>query len=61
MGQFLSYRLVLEQIESERTLYLAIPLDVYEEFFKSEFALLTIHKYKLNLIVYNSVEGGIFQ
>lgn len=33
LGQFLNYRLVLEEIEPERTLYLAVPIAAYESFF----------------------------
>ena len=61
LGQFLSYRLVLKQVEAERTLYLAVPLDTYEDFFTSEFVQLTINEYQLNLIIYNSVQGGLVQ
>lgn len=61
LGQFLSYRLVLKQVEPERTLYLAVPLDTYEDFFTSKFVQLTINEYQLNLIIYNSVQGGLVQ
>jgi hypothetical protein len=61
LGQFLSYRLVLKQVEAERTLYLAVPLDTYEDFFTSKFVQLTISEYQLNLIIYNSVQGGLVQ
>ncbi|MGB0561551.1 MAG: element excision factor XisH family protein [Spirulinaceae cyanobacterium] len=37
LGQFLNYRLALEQLEPDRTLYLAIPTDVYQEFFSDSF------------------------
>jgi len=33
LGQFLSYRLALETIDPERTLYLAVPLESYQTFF----------------------------
>jgi len=51
--------LVLEQTEPERMLYLAVPLDLYDGFFQSTFARLSIVKYELRLIVYNSIEGGL--
>ncbi len=59
LGQFLSYRLVLRQIEPERTLYLAIPLDTYEELFKTDFVQLAMNEYQLKLIIYNSQNGGL--
>lgn len=61
LGQFLSYRLVLQNTEPERTLYLAIPLDTYEDFFQSSFAQLAINEYQLKLIVYDSFSGGLTQ
>ena len=61
LGQFLSYRLALEEIEAERKLYLAIPLDTYQTFFKLTFAQKAIIKYQLNLIIYDSEKGGITQ
>ncbi|MGK7923948.1 MAG: element excision factor XisH family protein [Spirulina sp.] len=61
LGQFLSYRLVLGQVEPERVLYLAIPLDTYEEFFQSTFARLAVKEYQVKLIVYDSNRGELFQ
>jgi len=34
VGQFLNYRLALEEFESDRILYLAIPDDIYNTFFQ---------------------------
>ena len=59
LGQFLSYRLVLRTIEPERVLFLAIPLDAYEDFFQSTFAQLAINEYQLKLIIYDSEQGGL--
>ncbi len=59
LGQFLSYRLVLKNIEPQRSLFLAIPLDAYEEFFQSSFAQLAINEYQLKLIIYDSDKGGL--
>jgi XisH protein len=61
LGQFLSYRLALEQIEPSRSLYLAIPLDSYKTFFQLTFSKIAITKYELKLIVYDSENGGITQ
>lgn len=60
-GQFLSYRLVLQRTEPERSLYLAVPLDTYENFFQSTFAQLAVKEYQLKLIIYDSRNGGITQ
>ena len=54
LGQFLSYRLAIRKLEPSRTLYLAVPLDSYSQFFQSAFAQLAIAEYALKLIVYDS-------
>jgi hypothetical protein len=61
LGQFLSYRLVLENTEPERLLYLAIPLDTYQAFFQLEFTQSAVKAYQLKLIVYNSLKEEIVQ
>lgn len=61
LGQFLSYRLVLSQIEPDRNLYLAIPKDAYLELFQSPFGQLAMNEYDLKLIIYNSNQGGLTQ
>lgn len=53
LGQFLNYRLVLETIEPERILYLAIPLSAYQSFFWRDLPRLAIEKYQVKLIVYD--------
>ncbi|MFN9650425.1 MAG: XisH family protein [Pseudanabaena sp.] len=52
-GQFLSYRLAIEANEPNRTLYLAVPVDVYKTFFQLEFTQVAIQRYQLLLVVYN--------
>jgi hypothetical protein len=62
LGQFLSYRLVIEELDPERKLYLALPEDIYnDDFFQSRFLDLAITKYQLSLLVYNSQTGGLSQ
>lgn len=61
LGQFLSYRLALKTLEPDRTLYLAVPLDIYQQFFVTTFVKLAINEYYLKLVVYNSKEGGLSQ
>ncbi|MEC4985589.1 MAG: XisH family protein [Oscillatoria sp. PMC 1068.18] len=53
LGQFLNYRLVLEDIEPERKLYLAISEDVYESFFTLAFTKKAINKHQIKLMVYD--------
>jgi XisH protein len=61
LGQFLSYRLVLENTEPERLLYLAILLDTYQAFFQLEFTQSAVKAYQLKLIIYNSLKEEIVQ
>ncbi|MEP0917308.1 XisH family protein [Leptolyngbya sp. DQ-M1] len=53
LGQFLNYRLVLETLEPERVLYLAVPLIAYEEFFQRPLAIASVRKYGVKLLVYD--------
>ncbi|NJS12907.1 MAG: fatty-acid oxidation protein subunit alpha [Microcoleus sp. CSU_2_2] len=59
LGQFLNYRLVLEIIEPERTLYLAVPISAYESFFKRELPQSSVRRYQVKLIVYDPVKEVI--
>lgn len=61
LGQFLSYRLALEKNESDRILYLAVPLDVYESFFQFDFTQSAIQAYQIFLIVYDPSQETILQ
>jgi hypothetical protein len=59
LGQLMSYRLALKQKDPQRALYLAVPLDVYNTFFKLEFSQVAIEDYQLKLIVYDQDEEVI--
>lgn len=59
LGQFMSYRLALKRKEPDRILYLAVPIDLYNTFFKLEFSQVAIIDYQLKLIVYNADEEVI--
>ena len=61
LGQLLNYRLILRRQEPERVLYLAVPLDIYEIFFKLEFTQIAIADYQLKIIVYNIDQEAIYQ
>lgn len=52
-GQFIIYRLALQEQEPERTLYLAVPITVYNEFFILPFIQAVIKMNQLYLVVYN--------
>ena len=61
LGQFLNYRLALEISDSQRILYLAIPIISYESFFKREFAQISLEKYKIKLIIYDHIQEVIIK
>lgn len=61
LGQFLSYRLALEETEPERVLYMAVPLDAYRTFFQLEFTQIAVQKYQILLIVYDPENEVIVQ
>ena len=61
VGQVMNYRLILQQEEPDRVLYLAVPVDIYETFFKLEFTQLAIANYQFKLIVYDTEQEGIVQ
>jgi len=48
LGQFLNYRLALEMTDPDRTLYLAVPEDIANNFFQERFVQAAIQSYALN-------------
>lgn len=61
LGQFLSYRLALESIEPDRTLYLAVPVDAHKTFFQHEFTQTALQRYQVLIIVYDPAKEVIVQ
>ncbi len=59
VGQVMNYRLILQREDPGRVLYLAVPLDVYESFFKLEFTQIAIADYRFKLIVYDIEQEAI--
>jgi hypothetical protein len=59
IGQAWNYKVVLEESEPERLLYLAIPEDIYEEFFTRRLARMSVTRMQLNLIVFNPAREAI--
>jgi hypothetical protein len=53
LGQCLNYRSALRLTEPERILYLAVPVDVYNEFFSRKFIQRIIGEYQLKLLIFN--------
>lgn len=53
LGQFNYYQLALEEIASNRKLYLAVPMDIYQTFFSEPLSLKAIERYHISILVYN--------
>ncbi|XWK91250.1 MAG: XisH family protein [Phormidium sp.] len=53
LGQFLNYRSALRLTEPERTLYLAVPEDVDDEFFRRRFIQRAIEEHQLKLLIFD--------
>ena len=61
LGQFLNYRDALETIESDRLLYLAVRVPIYETFFQRRFILAAVGRYQIRLMIYNVQQEVIVQ
>ena len=59
LGQFLNYRLALQMRESDRTLYLAVPIDTFESFFQETFIQEAVKSYQVKLLIYNPLQEVI--
>jgi XisH protein len=54
MGQYDNYLFALEEYEPERTLYLAVPIEAYYDFFQKPFFQKVLNRKAIKLIVYDS-------
>ncbi|MEG4961075.1 MULTISPECIES: XisH family protein [unclassified Microcoleus] len=61
VGQFINYRIALEYDDPERTLYLAVPLDIYTRFFNYSFIQRVIERNQIPLLVYDTEKEEISQ
>ena len=59
LGQFISYRAALQQQETDRILYLAVPSHVYDSFFTMGFIQSLIQQNQIHLIVYDIEQEAI--
>ncbi len=60
-GQFLNYQIVLESEDRDRILYLAVPFETYEAFFRFEPVKTAITRFQVKLLVYNTEKEEIEQ
>lgn len=61
IGQFINYRYALEDEDPERILYLAVPENTYNDFFKLPFIQSVIRRSQLRLVVYDIEQEAIVQ
>ncbi len=61
LGQFLNYRLALEQQDPQRRLYLAVPIETYATFFALPFIQLAVQNHRLALLVYDAEHQEVMQ
>jgi len=59
VGQFINYRVALEEQQPERILYLAIPKGVHRQFFFLPFVQTIIQRFQIILIIYDPIEEVI--
>jgi hypothetical protein len=57
----MNYRYAIEDIEPDRVLYLAVPLDIYEAFFMLSFIQSVVRRSQLHLLVYDVSQEEITQ
>nr|VFK66777.1 MAG: XisH protein [Candidatus Kentron sp. UNK]VFK72254.1 MAG: XisH protein [Candidatus Kentron sp. UNK] len=53
LGQYLVYRSVISRAEPERTLYLAVHKEVYNNIFEQPLGDMLLEDYKIQLVVYD--------
>ncbi len=60
-GQYLVYYHVLRRGDPGRVLFLALPQDIYDTFFRREFIQNIIRQYQLNIIVFETRREEVIQ
>ncbi|AOX04183.1 fatty-acid oxidation protein subunit alpha [Moorena producens PAL-8-15-08-1] len=53
LGEYLNYCQALEELEPERIVYLAIPYETYQDFFKLSFIQRALRRYQIKLMIYD--------
>jgi hypothetical protein len=59
VGQYDVYRCIMREVEPERTLYMAVPLHIYESLFSERLGALIVDRLELRLLVFDSEEAKI--
>ncbi len=61
LGQFMNYKVALQQQEPDRVLYLAVPKETYDSFFLLPFIQEVLQQYQVKLIVFKPDDEVIAQ
>jgi len=61
LGQYLNYCQALEEQQADRSVYLAIPVETYQDFFQLPFIQRSLKRYQVKLIIYNPQQEEIKQ
>ena len=61
LGQFINYKIALKREEPDRVLFLAVPSDTFETFFKYDLIAEIVTEHGLRIIVYNPKKEVIEQ
>jgi tRNA threonylcarbamoyladenosine modification (KEOPS) complex Pcc1 subunit len=61
LGQYLNYIQALEDKEPDRTLYLAVPFETYDDFFQMPFIQKSLKRHAIDLITYDPIKEEIKQ
>jgi hypothetical protein len=61
VGQFINYRVALEEQQPERILYLAVPIGVHRKFFFLPFVCTIIERFQITLIIYDPVDEVVLE
>lgn len=61
IGQFINYRVALEEQYPKRILYLAVPLSTYQSFFSLQFIQTVIKRFEVKIIIYDPANEVIWR
>ena len=59
LGQYILYQNIIEELEPDRTLYLAVHEDIFSTVFEEALGQMLIHKNHLKLLIFNRAEEVI--
>jgi XisH protein len=61
LGQYKTYELILEQMDPDRELFLAVPDEPFTDFFESHFGSFALEKLKLRLIAFDETKQEVLK